>query len=306
MARVVHDPAPILGRANLYMLPTRAGWLFVFVLMAMLLVSVNYDRSLAYLMTFALGAVGLVNMVAIHRNVAGLRLSAYAGPPAFAGGRARFHVELENPTRRARLGISVLRNGRAQGRVDVPAGGRAQVVLEVSAPRRGYRALPTLAVSASFPLGLLFTWSQGLDLQARALVYPRPGPARPLTVHPDRRRYQQLGNLPEGDDFAGLRAYRPGDSPRHIHWKAVASGRGVFTKEFAGAGQETVWLAWDALAGQQPEVRLSQLCRWVLDCETDGLRYGLRLPREHFAPHHGAEHRRACLTALARFGLPRG
>jgi len=53
--------------------------------------------------------------------------------------------------------------------------------------------------------------------------------------------------------------------------------------------------------GLDVETRLSQLCRWVLDAEQAGQRYGLRLPGTTLTPDHGPAHQQACLAALAAF-----
>ena len=43
--------------------------------------------------------------------------------------------------------------------------------------------------------------------------------------------------LGEGDDFAGVRAYVPGESQRHIDWRAVARGQPLMTKQFAAEAE---------------------------------------------------------------------
>lgn len=298
------NPTPVsvtLNRRQLYMLPTRLGFYFFFALLAMLLAAVNYDNSLAYLFTFLLGAMAVVSMFYTHRNVSGLRLDPGPNHPAFAGGEAQFGVWLHNDGSRPRYGIRLVREGRPLQRINLEPGQSVQVTLSARAVNRGYLDMPKFTLASDFPLGLLFTWSRQLTLAHRCLVYPRPGPPRDRPLSPDRRRYQDQGQLPEGDDFIGLRDYRQGDSPRHVHWKAVARGRGMVTKQFGGAGQDKVWLEWDALEGLDTEARLSQLCRWVLDAEEAGQRYGLRLPRTTLAPAHGAAHRHTCLAALAVF-----
>ena len=68
-------------------------------------------------------------------------------------------------------------------------------------------------------------------------------------------------------------------------------------KRFAG-GAGSCWLDYADTAGGV-EVRLSQLARWVLDAEQLGWRYGLRLPGREIQPATGANHRLACLRALA-------
>jgi uncharacterized protein (DUF58 family) len=106
---------------------------------------------------------------------------------------------------------------------------------------------------------------------------------------------------PAGDDFVGQREYARGDSPRHINWKAAARGQGWHTKQFGGGEPLAVWLDWAATNGPDTEARLSTLCRWVLDAEQRGMRYGLRLPGCRIEPSQGADHQHECLKALALF-----
>ena len=51
------------------------------------------------------------------------------------------------------------------------------------------------------------------------------------------------------DDFAGLRSYQPGDSLKHVAWKAAARGQPVMTKQFTGLEAGQLWLAWSDSAG---------------------------------------------------------
>jgi uncharacterized protein (DUF58 family) len=301
MAAVTPAPVVVLGPHRLYMLPTRVGMMFSAALLAMLLAAVNYNNSMAYMFTFMLGAMVVVSMLDTHRNLAGLRVTPASCTPAFAGGEAGFGIWLHNDAPRSRHGIRIVLGQRPLFRVDLRPGESRQVHVPVPTRRRGELAMPAFTLVSEFPLGLLFTWSRAIVLDHRCLVYPQPGPPRPLELSPDRRRYQDQGALPEGDDFTGLRNYQRGDSPRHVHWKAVARGRGMYTKQFGGAGQDTVYLDWDSLEGLNQEARLSQLCRWVLDADAQGLRYGLRLPTITLEPASGSQHRHQCLAALARF-----
>ena len=106
----------------------------------------------------------------------------------------------------------------------------------------------------------------------------------------------------QGDaDFAGLRPFRPGDSPRHIAWKTFAREQELLVKHYAGTDVTSHWFDWESLAGLQIEERLEQLCRWVVDAQKQGHAYGLRLPGESVNPNLGGAHQRRCLTALALF-----
>lgn len=291
----------VLQRRQLYILPTRFGWLFSLVLLVLLVAAINYSNALAFGLTFWLAAVAVVSMLYTHRNLLGLRVSPGACAPVFVGERADFPVCLSNDRTAARVGVCVESDKTQVGRVDVVARGQACVRLAVPARRRGYLAAPPVVVSTRFPLGFLYAWSRRINLDNRCLVYPRPVRfmSTPIAVAIHAR--QDPGLQPEGEDFRGLREFRPGDSPRHVSWKAVARGRGMLTKQFGGSYRASVWLDWATLAGLDHEQRLSQLCRWVLDCEQAGLQYGLRLPGTTLGPASGEHHRHQCLTALALF-----
>jgi uncharacterized protein (DUF58 family) len=155
--------------------------------------------------------------------------------------------------------------------------------------------MPEFRIASSFPLGLFYSWSRRIEFAAPCLVYPRPAPP---TALPDGVA-TAAGARHSGDDFIGQREYLRGDSLRHINWKAVARGQGWYTKQFGGGEATELWLEWNATPGPDHETRLSVLCRWVLDAEQQGLRYGLRLPRQDIEPGRGAAHQHECLKALA-------
>ena len=72
-------------------------------------------------------------------------------------------------------------------------------------------------------------------------------------------------------------------------------------KQFADTLGDELWLDWNSLGGLDAEPRLSQLTRWVLDCEGGRRRYGLRIPGLEIPPDLGPVHQGACLRALALF-----
>ncbi|MGD8311234.1 MAG: DUF58 domain-containing protein [Gammaproteobacteria bacterium] len=305
LARFTRGPGPEAGpvqleRSRVFILPTRAGLLFGGMLLIMLLGAVNYDNSMAYLFTFLLGSMGMVSILHTYRNLARLRFDTGRAAPVFAGERAGFEILIGNPGPLPRFGIELASGEAPPVRVDAAAGQTTRVVLYRPAQRRGLLALGRFRVSSTVPLGLFRAWAH-LELRMECLVYPRPGPRRAL---PEAASYRpnQCGDKGRGvDDFSGFRTYRPGDSPRHLFWKAIAREQAPLVKQFGGDRAEQQWLDWEALPGLQTEQRLSQLCRWVLDAHDAGLNYGLRLPGVEIPVGSGAGHKHRCLQALARF-----
>lgn len=98
MARVERQTGPITLRRNrIYILPTRAGYFFALITLVMLLGAMNYSNSMAFLLTFLLGGIGLVCMHHTHANLVQLQLRRGHCEPVFAGEDACFLVHVENP-----------------------------------------------------------------------------------------------------------------------------------------------------------------------------------------------------------------
>ncbi len=283
------------------MLPTRSGWLFAAVVVALLLVALNYNNGLAYALCFLLAAVALVSMLYTDRNLLGLRVTSAPCPGVFAGEIARFTINLINDTATPRYAVLVEQGRRSVARVDVPARGSTSVVLEKPARQRGWLDCPSFMLATRFPLGIFYSWSRPLAPTTRCLVYPRPAPPQPWPTPVPEATPVAVWHRHTGDDFAGVREYVAGDPPRHVHWKAAARGGTLLTKQFAGGEGTRIMLDYGALDGLPAEERLSRLTRLVLDAETAGLEYGLKLPGTEIAPARGGAHRNECLRALALF-----
>jgi uncharacterized protein (DUF58 family) len=302
--RAAPERGPVfLSQRRVYILPTRHGVFFAAALLLMLIGSINYQLSLGFILTFLLAGMGIVAILHTYRNLAHLSVSAGRVEPAFVGGAVRFHLHLDNATRFSRVAIDA-RCDAAAGTMDVPAGSGASTTLALPAGRRGWLRLPRVTVETRYPIGLFRAWSY-VQPDTRALVYPRPDDSSlPLpSFVPERGDAAHAGV--GSDDFAALRPYQLGDSPRHIAWKSAERGGQLLTKVFTGRGAAELWLDFGALpAALGVEGRLSRLTRQVLLAEEAHVAYGLRLPGREFGPDLGESHCDACLKALALFQLP--
>jgi uncharacterized protein (DUF58 family) len=105
------------------------------------------------------------------------------------------------------------------------------------------------------------------------------------------------------DDFYGFRDYQQGDSLKQVHWKGLAKGQSLQSKQYGAYADSSIWLDWNAFPGVGMELRLSHLCYWALQYESQNIEYGLRLPGTVIAPAVGGKHRDKVLKALALHGL---
>ena len=289
----------VLVQRRIFVLPTRAGLAFGALLLMMLTGAINYNLSLGYLLCFLLGSLGMVSMLHTFHNLLGLSIAPGRSTPVFAGQTARFGVVFANDREDARYGIHAGLSGGQRGTVDIPARGQAQLGLAVPAPRRGWLRPGRLTLHTLYPLGLIRAWSY-VAPDLACLVYPAPeGNPPPLPGTPGGQGCASAAATGR-DDFAGLREYRPSDSPRHIAWKALAAGGPLLTKQFDGDGATVLNLDWQDLpSAMGTEARLSRLTAWLLDAQRLGLPCGLRLPGFQRVPASGDAHFQDCLEALA-------
>jgi uncharacterized protein (DUF58 family) len=290
-----------LHRHRIYILPTALGIGFGFSIFGMLLASMNYNNNMGFALTFLLAGLGLVTMHWCHQNLSGAVVRGLRLQPTFAGRPARLEISIENPGRASRHDLQASCQHVNSGHLDLAPGAIAELNLDLPTSRRGRLVVKRISVQTAFPFGLFRAWSR-LRPSCEGIVYPAPAEHAPPPPSggpedADGRWDEHLGE----DDFAGLRSFRKGDSPRRIAWKAAARGHELPVKQFAGSARGSSWLDWDSLPAMSVESRLSILCRWVLDAHAGGGAYGLRLPDTEIAPAMGPEQRHRCLAALALY-----
>ncbi|MEX8518043.1 MAG: DUF58 domain-containing protein, partial [Leptothrix sp. (in: b-proteobacteria)] len=190
-----------LTQRNVYILPTRAGWLCALLLLVLLIGSINYQLNLGYLLTFVLASAAVASMQSSHATLRGLQLSLAAPLPVHAGEVARLDVRLSDPSPRPRrrhgIGLRVdlpeasgstgwtwLDLPDTSNPPSNPAAFSASVQLLLQPTRRGWHVLPTIRLETRFPFGLFRAWSVWRPA-ARLLAWPAPEqPAPPLPSGP--------------------------------------------------------------------------------------------------------------------------
>lgn len=304
-ARSPRTVGPVtLVRRRIFILPTRFGLGYAGLLVLMLVGAINYGNSMAFILTFLLTGLGFVVMHHTHANLVNLRILPQPLQPVFAGQPLTVGLEFSNPSRRVRYAIKA---GWPQkpvtASVDIPSGHVGRVTLALSTQHRGWLPLPRFVVYSEFPLGLFRAWAR-VEIDQRALVYPRPRGNRQPTHGPAERGRRRARPPQDDEDFAGLRDYRPGDPLRRLHWKSLARNAVPAVKLFNARADDELWLDWSTLPQLDTEARLSQLARWLVDADAQHRAYGLRLPGTIVAPATDPAHRSTCLKALALFEGP--
>ncbi len=304
-ARLPLSDNSTLTQRNVYILPTRPGFMLGATLLVLLVASINYQLNLGYLLTFLLAGSAVVGMHVCHATLRGLTMTLTPPDAQFAGTSATLSIVLTNARASTRygIGLAVLDATHADRWVwtDVPALGQSTVQVAFKAERRGLHRVPPLTAETRFPLGTFRVWTVWRPA-AQVVVYPAPE-AYPPPLPPGEPRAggaAQASKAQVVGEFDGVRAYRRGDPLKLVVWKKAAKADELVSRDAQQAQRYELWLDFAQAGIGSTEQKLSRLAAWILQADRLGLDYGLRLPGHELPPSAGEAHKRNCLEALAR------
>jgi len=134
----------------------------------------------------------------------------------------------------------------AESRIFVPLlPERVTFQYETTIYRRGLHRFPPLKLASRAPFGF-FRREREISLETPTLIYPQVRKLEHFALL-DKQPAAEL-TIPRaglGSEVIGVRPYRPGDSPRHIHWRSMARRGQLVSKEFAEESQPGVTLVLD-------------------------------------------------------------
>lgn len=303
---------------------------------------VGLTLLIASLIAAVVGAARLQNLLLLLGVLAaGLVLAGVLLPPfmlhsltvsrtlprrAMAGVPVAIEVRLRGPRRWPGVPTCTVRDqpsptGGGGGVAYVPGGTRAVdpgvgAVYHTRFRRRGRHRFGVYLLETAAPFGFARSVRAGVHPE-EILVLPRVRrvtlPPLPQTRVP--ARHQTLGRPSRAaldEDFAGLREWRPGESPRHIHWRTSARLRRLVIREHEAPSDRRVTVALEtalpdsggsrgqALARFERAVALTASVCAALDREGVAYRLALGGQRPLITRFgHGRRHLDAMLTLLA-------
>ncbi len=305
--------------------PTGGTWRLLAILAAMIYAAASQNNGPAYLLAFGLVAMGAVGLLHGWRNLADVKVRVIEVLPAYAPcdfsqtetDRDRYGSRPTGLPEQVRIRLAIRHSGKSGGCYGVTlllpgletlsapelpplAPGEACEVMVTLAPLpRGFYQFGEIVLTSLFPFGFLRVTQRCRIGEREFPVYPCPlgGTALPLVPGFDE---STGGGGGRGDDFIGLRHYQPGESQRHVDWKAVARGHVMQVKQFGGDALRVSLLDWQSLSGEV-EWKLSRVASWLLEKEKAGERYGLSFPGEAPTLGQGPAHLLGLLETLARY-----
>lgn len=193
----------------------------------------------------------------------------------------------------------------------LPPGAAVEISYEARVHRRGHHRVTNFLVATRFPFGL-FERRGMLQDSALLIVLPALGElgreARRELAHAARAPMLRRSTRPGSGEFHAMREFRPGDNPRHIHWRTSARAMTLVRREFREeSGRDLVVLLDTYTGGLHAEQRRRQFekavsCAATLAAQAarDGRPMTLLFPGEEPVRVRGPGRLSAALEALAR------
>ena len=289
-----------LGLRNLYIVPTRFGWLWLLAGLLQMLVAIQTQQNGPLLLGYLLLGLMLLALLLTQFNLQGMQLRGHPAAPGFAGSPCSYSLILHSSVRRDGLCLQWHGKTDTQDITFTVLPGEQQLTLSWIPTRRGLQRPGCLRLSSSAPLGLFHCWTRWQPEQ-RQLIFPRrlhgPVQQRPATS-PCQQSLECSGDQANGvESWRDLRPHRPEDGAYRLAWKQLAQGRGRLSKVFNEANSPPLWLA--PARGLPIEQALEHLSECIWNLSQEHRRFGLELPGLLISPSNGLAHRDRCLKALA-------
>ncbi len=270
----------------------------------MFIFATNYSNNLLLFISLILLALFINSSWLGWLNVRQLSINTLQLEPIYAEQTGAIKVQVTNKKAKQSLAVTIklpdLSQLNSETALPLSKEKLFTATVNIHQLSRGCFGINNIQLATTYPLAL-WRWQKNFTQQATLWVYPTPKGKQPL---PKPKAKQGTYLKREQGDFSHVRTYQRGDSLNHIAWKQMARTGEVMTKEFdGGEGLRQTILTFQDLKTPNTEARLSQLCRWILDCHQKQLKYALALPNQTIDAAQGEAHKETCLQALAQFGV---
>jgi uncharacterized protein (DUF58 family) len=214
---------------------------FIVALVSGLLFIAGSTAQASWLFVIAAGVLGLVvGSLFIRHNLAAASIERSAPRRVRVGDEVRVGVVVTNSGRRA---LPLLRLGDHHGAFEdfailverLNPGQSAHVELVKRAVRRGAFSGGEAVLVSGAPFGFLRS-TRTIDVPTDVTVVPRWVELRSFPIlEPSSYlsdAVHERARTGAGEEFLGVRDYRPGDPPRFVHWRSTARAGHLVVREF--------------------------------------------------------------------------
>jgi len=232
-----------LFRPKRIIITTEGFWFIIFAI-AVGVAAVNTGISLLYLMFAMLPSLIIVSGILLELSFRKVSVERILPPAVFCGEEFEAQILVRNPKKLMSAfslffeevvdgGEEVFEMKKTPYLVRVPPRGTETVRYTARATRRGILRFRGMVVASLYPFGF-FHKRMSIEAEDSLLVYPRIIPLNAELLSSTGRRHilRRVSPFIHGDEeFRGLKDYREGENPKHIHWPLSAKHNKLLVRE---------------------------------------------------------------------------
>ena len=288
-----------LNQRSIFILPSKTGVAFCGLLALLLLLSINYQNSLIYGLTFILTSVLLVTILHTFKNLSGVSFELIKTSNSFVDEEVEIQIRLSGHANSSHFNILLGWPNSVKQCADLTPSEASIVSIFLPARQRGWLRPDRILVETFYPLGLIRAWTW-IDFDIHALIYPKPIFGDTLSTNATSLATGNHKEVSGNDDFAQMRSYQEGDPLKHVAWRSYARTDQLLVKQFSSKQSTDVIVDWQQVQGDT-EIKLSRLTGLALTAQRANIKYGLKLPHKEILPNDGHEHLNTILKELALY-----
>jgi uncharacterized protein (DUF58 family) len=289
---------------------TTVGLWYVLFAVLVAIAATNTGNNALYMVLAAMFAVLILSGLVSRENVRALTVALDSPGEVYANRPFSLGFTLRNRSRllsRWFLLFTVSRSAQPLLVPFLPRRGKSVGRIEAMVASRGRHRFPYAHVSSLFPFGF-FRKGVRYRVDLEVLAFPEIFPAASARLEEaDAFGEDASRRAGRGHDLHALRAYRPGDDPRGIHWKQTARTGELIYMERESERSRRLSILFDngvgELAGEESRNRFERLVSEAATAAVHHLARGYEVElvtREMALPFAGGPRQRlAVLEALA-------
>jgi len=233
-----------------------------------------HNFNIVYLALFFTFSLAMASCLMGRLNLYGLTISLLSHHRAFSKTPSTLKIVLKNPNSRIRYAISCSNRTDSQQVIRLEGNGTKVISLQTLYEKRGRADMGLVKLFSRFPLPQVSFFKE-VEIAHSLTVYPEP---KGSSLEEFLSKSSSLTG--EQNDFEGLRRYEASDTLSLIYWPSVAKGGEIQSKQFDYV-EKMRTLQFDFMTcAQTDELRLSQLCLWVLECEVKRINFAIKMPNQ--------------------------
>ncbi|UFH59352.1 hypothetical protein [Sulfurovum mangrovi] len=263
-------------RKRLKQKATLGSLLVVIILFGLFLEAYMHNFNLVYIVLFFVFALAFIASPFGIVNMSNLTLTLQGSERLFAKETSSLYFSLNNNKNRESYALTLECMNKTLFIPSVKAHTQEMITLSHMPEHRGELKIQECQLQSLFPLATI-RFILPVKLKPHKVIYPHPKGSSLETF-----LSRQKGRYGLESDFEGITPYSGNAPLSKIHWPSVAKGENALKKFAHEIPLEQLHFDFYT-AGKSDEARLSQLTRWILECEAQNLEFQVRMPRENLS-----------------------